>query len=382
MKVLHVIPDLKPAGAEIFLQDLLPALKSLGIHSRVISLRGCEAIGGRLQAAGISVEALHASGYLSMTFLLPRLRTLVRQYQPDVIHGWLYHGNLAAYFARGAWPDARLVWGIRHSLVAPRHEKAATRLVIRWGARLSRRADKIIYNAQAAASQHAQAGYASTKAVAIANGVDTEKFRPRIEERLRRRMECGFGNDDLLVGIVGRYHSIKGQDIFVRAARIAAASDSHTRFVMVGRGLDNSNSELVRWWEASDLRERVVLLGERTDMPDIYNMFDILVSASWGEGFPNAVVEAMASGVPCVVTDVGASRELVGDTGRVVPPGSDQYMAAAILELAGHSREHRRQLGVDARQRVISRYSRDRTVSAYADLYRNLTTHHAWATAG
>lgn len=382
MKVLHLIPDLKSGGAEIFLQHLLPALKPFGVDSRVISLRECGTIGPRLRAAGIPVEALRAHGYLSMAFLFPRLKTLTRQYQPDAIHGWLYHGNLAAYFARGAWSDARLVWSIRHSLVDPHHEKTATRLVIRWGARLSRRADKIIYNAQAAARQHAQAGYASAEAVAIPNGVDTEKFRPRMEERLRRRKEFGLGDDDLLIGMIGRYHSIKGQDVFVRAAKIAAASDSHIRFVMVGRGLDKDNAELIRLISASNVENRVVLLGERTDIPEILNILDMLVSASWGEGFPNAVAEAMACGVPCVVTDVGASLELVGDTGKIVPPGSDQNMAAAILALARQSRGYRRQLGIAARQRVISRYSRERSVSAYADLYRNLIAHRAWATAG
>lgn len=381
MKILHVIPDLKSGGAEIFLQDLLPALRRLGIDSGVISLRGYETIGRHLQAAGISVAALHASGYLSMALRLSRLKALVRRYQPDVIHGWLYHGNLAAYFAHRAWPAARLVWSIRHSLVDPHHERTATRLVIRWGARLSRRADQIIYNAQASATQHAQAGYAAFKAEVIVNGVDTDKFRPQTEGRSRRRKTYGVGDGDLLIGMVGRYHSIKGQDVFVRAAKIVAARNTRVRFVMVGQGLDNGNTELIRLISVSELRDRFVLLGEREDIPGILATLDILVSASWGEGFPNAVAEAMACGVPCVATDVGAARELVADTGRVIRPGSEQTLAAAILELAGQPDENRGKLGAAARARAVSLYSRERCVSAYADMYRNLAASRTEATA-
>lgn len=317
------------------------------------------------------MEALGARGYLSMTLLLPRLKALVRQYQPDVIHGWLYHGNLAAYFARRAWPEGCLVWSIRHSLVHPRHEKTATHLVILWGAKLSRHADQIIYNAQPVATQHARAGYASAKSVVIVNGVDTEKFKPRTEERLRRRKEYGFGNDDLLIGMVGRYHSIKGQDVFVRAAKFVAASNAHVRFVMVGRGLDDGDMELLKPL-APDLRARFILLGERTDIPAILTMFDILVSASWGEGFPNVVAEAMACGVPCVVTDVGASRDLVGDVGVVVRPGSERELADAIIGIATQSVSQRHELGEAARDRVIRLYSMERCISAYADLYTSL----------
>lgn len=372
MKVLHIIPDLQVGGAEIFLRTLLPDLQKAGIQSKVVSLRNHGIVGGQLESLGIPVVSLGVRGYFSALHALPRLRHLVRQYQPDVLHGWLYHGNLAAYFSRGALPAARLFWSIRHSIRDLKHEKAVTRLVIRLGARFSHRVDRIIYNAGASAMQHSQAGFASARAAVIANGIDTGRFSPNPEMRAASRRRYGFQDQHLLVGIIGRHHPIKGHDIFVRAAKTVAHANQQARFVMVGRGLDETNSELGALLRALDLTDRVHLLGEHGDIPEILNTLDIYVSASWGEGFPNVVGEAMACGVPCAVTDVGASRELVADTGTIVPPGSTQQLAAAILDLAALPPERRHALGAEARKRIVARYSRERCVLAYTNLYQNL----------
>lgn len=370
MKVLHIVPGLETGGTEMFLANLLPALQARGVESTLLSLRKGGAVAARLIDAGIAVQALGVGGYVSSALALPRLRALARDSRPDAVHGWLYHGNLAASLVRSTIPTAHLLWSIRHSLVGWRHEKAATRLMIRFGARLSRRVDRVVYNAQECASQHAQAGFADERTVVIPNGIDTNRFVPDSAWRSRNRRAHGFGDEDLLVGIVARYHPIKGHSLFVTAAAIAAGADRRLRFVMLGRGLDNS--ELEKLLAHSGIRDKIRLIDERKDVSGILNMLDVYVSASWGEGFPNVVGEAMACGVPCVVTDVGASRELVGNTGIVVAPGSPQSLAAAIVELTGRPAALRLELGAAARERVTSVFSWERSVSAYAELYANL----------
>lgn len=370
MKVLHIVPGLETGGTEVFLANLLPALQARGIESTLCSLRNGGTVATRLIDAGVPVRALGVGGYASSTLAWPRLRAVVRASRSDVIHGWLYHGNLAASLARSTTPTAYLLWSIRHSLVGRRHEKAATRLMIWCGARLSRRVDRIIYNAEASAHQHAHAGFANEKAMVIPNGIDTNRFVPNSASRSRNRRAHGFGDEHLLVGIIGRYHPIKGHILFITAAAIAADADPRLRFVMLGRGLDNS--ELERSLAQSGIREKVRLMDERTDVFGILNMLDVYVSASWGEGFPNVVGEAMACGVPCVVTDVGASHELVGDTGAVVTPGSAPGLAAAIVEMTRRPAALRLELGAAARDRVARLFSWERSVSAYAELYANL----------
>lgn len=370
MKILHIVPGLETGGTEVFLANLLPALQARGIESTLCSLREGGAVASRLIDAGVTVRALGVSGYFSSALAWSRLKALARASRPDVIHGWLYHGNLAASLARSGIPTAYLLWSIRHSLVGRRHEKAATRVTIRIGARLSRRVDRVIYNAQESARQHAYAGFANERAVVIPNGIDTDRFVPDAASRSRNRRAHGFADEDLLVGIVARYHPIKGHSLFVTAAAIAARTDRRLRFVMLGRGLDNS--ELEKLLAHSGIRDKTQLINERADVSGILNMLDVYVSASWGEGFPNVVGEAMACGVPCVVTDVGASRELVDGTGAIVAPGAPQSLAAAIVELTGRPAALRLELGAAARDRVTRLFSWERSVSAYAELYANL----------
>ena len=372
VKVLHIVPGLETGGTEVFLANLLPALQARGIESTLFSLRKGGTVAARLIDAGVKVQALGVGGYVSSALAWPRLSALAREARPDVIHGWLYHGNLAASLVRSTIPTAYLLWSIRHGIVGPRHEKAATRLVIRFGARLSRRADRLIYNAEECARQHTQAGFADERAVVIPNGIDTNRFKPDSEARSRGRHSYGLAADNLLVGIVGRYHPVKGYDLFVKAAAIAAGADPRLRFLMLGRGMREDNAELATLLAQSGIRDKIRLMGERTDVPETLSMLDVYVSASWGEGFPNVVGEAMACGVPCVVTDVGASRDLVGGTGAIVPAGSAPSLAAALIELTKRPATRRLELGAAARDRVARLFSWDRSVSAYAELYANL----------
>lgn len=372
MKVLHLVPALQTGGTEVFLAGLLPALQARGVESTLVSLRAGGAVAGRLIEAGVRVQALGVGGYFSSALACARLRALARDHQPEIVHGWLYHGNVAASLARSAVPSAHLLWSIRHSIVGRHQEKAATRLVIRLGAWMSRSVDRVIYNAQNSARQHALAGFAAERTVVIPNGIDCAKFRPDAAARSCNRRAHGFEDEDRLVGIVGRYHPVKGHSLFVQAAAIAAREDPRLRFLMVGRGLGDDNPELGALLARSGVRDKIRLMNEQADVTGILNMLDVYVSASWGEGFPNVVGEAMACGVPCVVTDVGSSRELVGDTGTTVPPGSEQSLAAAIIELAGRPAALRLELGAAARDRVARLFSWERSVSAYAALYASL----------
>jgi glycosyltransferase involved in cell wall biosynthesis len=158
----------------------------------------------------------------------------------------------------------------------------------------------------------------------------------------------------------------------VKAAAIAASANPRLRFVMLGRGLRDDNSELATTLAHSGVRDKIRIMDERTDVPETLNMLDVYVSASWGEGFPNVVGEAMACGVPCVVTNVGASHELVGDTGAIVPAGSAQSLAAAIIEMTSRPATQRLELGAAARDRVARLFTWERSVSAYVNLYASL----------
>jgi glycosyltransferase involved in cell wall biosynthesis len=144
-------------------------------------------------------------------------------------------------------------------------------------------------------------------------------------------------------------------------------------FVLCGRDVGWENELLASWIRQAGLEDRFFLLGPRDDIPRITTALDIAcLSSAFGEGFPNVLGEAMACEVPCVATDVGDSADIVGDTGRIVPPRQPETLAGAIRELVELGREGRERLGKAARERVRERFELGNVVRKYEGLYRSI----------
>jgi glycosyltransferase involved in cell wall biosynthesis len=159
---------------------------------------------------------------------------------------------------------------------------------------------------------------------------------------------------------------------FVRAALQVLKRRPGTRFLLLGRDVSFENPALMGIVPDA-LADRFIFLGERPDAHQLMHAMDILcMSSAWGEAFPNVLGEAMASGVPCVGTDVGDSANIIGDTGRFAPPGQPYALAEALLELLAMSSEERVAIGCAARQRIEARYALPAIVSQYADMYNQL----------
>lgn len=371
MKILHVISGLDTGGAELFLERLALELAGHDFRQIVVALRYAGTAGARLEAAGIPVHALHAGPNPAVVKALFALRQIVRRQTPDLIQGWLYHGNLGASLARRVGSAAcPVMWSIRHSLDGWHSERIGLRALIRFGGRCSGSAARILFNSQRAAYQHERFGYGRNKAVIIPNGFDCRRFYSDAELGLATRHKLGLSSDATVIGMVARYSPVKDHTTFLRAARILTDAVPQVRFLLVGKDADLRNAALHDILKALQIEECVTALGEREDMPALLNAMDVCVSSSWAEGFPNAVGEAMACGVPCVVTDVGASSELVGDTGRVVPVCAPESLAAALLELLRADAGVRAKMGAAARERILRNYKQSVIVGQYADFYR------------
>jgi glycosyltransferase involved in cell wall biosynthesis len=370
LKIAFVITDLEVGGAERMLLKLITRLDRRRWQASVISLMD----GGPLQPCfeeqGIPVYTLGMSSANSSLRGLRRLAQLLRQLQPDLVQGYMIHGNLCAQIA-GFMANRRLpvLWGVRHSNLDPSAEKASTILLSRALGLLSRFAAHIVYNSGAGRAMHEAMGYAAARASVIPNGFDTEAFRPSPEARTEVRRELGLAPDALLIGMVGRYHPMKGHGVFLRAAAQIAAARDNVFFVIAGSGLDSGNAELVQQVANERLVGRMFLLGVRADVPRITAAFDIATLSSVGEAFPNVVGEAMACAVPCVVTDVGDAARIVDDTGVVVPVNDAQALADGWARLLDMPAAERQALGMRARQLVCDRYSLDAIVAQYEALY-------------
>ncbi|MDQ7990087.1 MAG: glycosyltransferase [Candidatus Dactylopiibacterium sp.] len=370
-RVLFVTSGLGVGGAERALETLLPGLRARGLELAVVSLRGPQEVGARLRAAGITVHELGmAPSRPSLRGLLALWR-VTRAWRPDVLQGWMYHGNLAAQLARLAAPRARVVLGIHQTLTRLEFERPATRAVIRADAWLSRFAARVLYVAQAAVSGHEAAGYVR-RAVVLPNAIDTTRFRPDAQARAAVRSGLGLAPDARLVGLVGRLHPAKNHAGFLRAAAMVAAECPHARFLLVGAGVEPATPALAPLLEAPALRGRVFAVGAQADVPRWLAACDLSVLSSLQEALPNVVSEAMSCGLPCVVTDVGDAGRMIGDTGWLVPPDDDDALAYAMLRaLAEDAPAHARR-GEAARARALAHFAQDAVADRYAELYGRL----------
>ncbi|MDY7095452.1 MAG: glycosyltransferase [Acidobacteriota bacterium] len=376
MKIVHIITGLGTGGANTMLLRLLEEGRRSGLGGRteVISLTGRGALGDSVEALGIPLHALGAASPASMPLHLPALLRVLRRSRPDLIQGWMVHGNLAASLGALALPRPRppVLWNIRQSLYDLCWEKRTTALLIRLAARLSRGPRAIIYNSRISAHQHQQRGYAPERSLLLPNGYDTERLKPDAEARAQVRNELGLEEETPLVGLVGRWDPVKDHHGFLQAMARVRQAHSTLHLLLVGAGIDPENDDLARWLAETGLTDRAHLLGERRDISRLTAALDVAVSSSYTEAFSNVVAEAMACGVPCAVTDVGDSALIVGDTGRIVAPRDPEALAAAVSRLLAFSQEERRELGRRARQRIEERYSLAAVTARYDQVYQRI----------
>jgi glycosyltransferase involved in cell wall biosynthesis len=195
------------------------------------------------------------------------------------------------------------------------------------------------------------------------------------------RINLRLPEDTFLIGLIGRYHPMKDHANFLRAAGLAAAKIPSAHFVLVGRAIDQNNRELHDLVERMGLTDRVHLLGECENTAEICAGLDVFALSSYDESCPNVIGEAMACGVPCVVTDVGDARQIIGNTGRVIPPRNSEALAAAWMEMFEIGPEGRNNLGLAARERVVQHFAIDKIATRYADLYRRVIAQETRAEA-
>jgi glycosyltransferase involved in cell wall biosynthesis len=300
---------------------------------------------------------------------LVRLIESVSRASPDLLHGWMYHGNVAAML--GSILSLRfrpVIWSIHHTITRLTDEPTLTRRLIHMSARLSSRTSAISYCSRVSANDHEKLGFDPRRTSIIPNGTDCNEFRPSAEAGARLRKLLDLPPERLIIGHVARFHPMKDQVSLVRAISRAIAKGHDIQGVFIGEG--HVDGPVRAAAQELGIDDRITTLGVRSDVPDLLPGFDIFVlSSAWGEAFSLAVGEAMAAGVPAVVTAVGDSPWLVGSTGVVVPPNDPEALCAGLVELIEMDASQRRALGERARHRIVENFSLSLYVQRHVNLY-------------
>ena len=370
--ILHIITGLATGGAERSLFNLAVAEPARGFSHSVVSLTGMGHYGPRMKEGGVSVHALGISGAASLLAAPFKLGKLVRQIGPDIVQGWMPHGNVAATVAASmARRPVRVAWNIRQSLYDLSAEKRATQWMIRGLKTLSRRPDAIIYNSYQGREHHGALGFFPSRGIVIPNGFDTDRWKPDARHRSALRAAIGVAEGVPVGGFVGRFHALKDVPTFMAASAVALAEVPELHIVMVGDGLTRENSALQGLF-AKLPPQRFHTPGRRDDIERILPGFDFFCLSSASEAFPNVLGEAMASGLPSIATDVGDCARLLDGHGRIVLRGDPGIMAKAMVEMARMDIASRAEIGKAARARITTSYGLAATVDAYTQLYDSM----------
>jgi len=223
---------------------------------------------------------------------------------------------------------------------------------------------RTIFVAKASYESHLKVGYNRNRAVVIPNGIDLKRYSGgTVKEKTRQRRDT----KQLLT--LSRWHHNKDIPNLIHA--LSETKESEFELILCGAGLDDDNSELIELIRKNNLSEKVRLFGFRSDVIDIMKSADLFVLPSATEGFPNVLIEAMACELPCISTDVGDCREIIGDDRFIVPPENSEALAVAIEHF--FDMEHSEvELVIERNLQMVSdKYTLGNVVKTYEKLYMN-----------
>ena len=367
MKVVHIITGGEGrGGAEGALLRLINGT-SKKVEHIVYTLLDMPEYNSDFKEADIVIQTLNIRSLKSFAINLYKLRKEILEYEPDIIQSWMGHSNFLFGLLGKTW-GVPVVWNIRQSRVTKKELGSKNYALMKASAKLSKLIPyKIINCSLKSIELHKQAGFYDNFAY-IPNGINIDSSDHKLIESQK--------NKEFTVGHVGRYDPAKNHALFISSFNSFNKKHTQSRCIMAGTGISYENVVFKNKY-AHLINASFTLLGQvhnRNDLFDIYKKMDCLVLSSITEGFPNVLIEAMSCGVPCISTDVGDAREIIADTGWIIP-SEDQNALEKALEEA--YREYldfpedwvaRRE---KAYERVVENYSVEKMCERYIDVWND-----------
>jgi len=347
------------------------------IEHIVISLTKNGLIGEKIKKLDVEIFCLNMTKSFNLINKFIDLKKLLSEKKPDLVQTWLYHSDLIGGLASKLSLSCPIVWNIRHSDLSSEANKRTTILVAQLSAKLSNYIpDCIISCSKVAKNIHINIGYNKDKIEIIPNGFNISEFNQAKYNKKILYDELDISYNNNLIGMVGRYDPQKDYDNLLNAALLLKKNYyslfNQSHFILCGKNVDENNKELTNFLKKNKMESNFHLLDIRDDIPMIMASLDLFTLSSLGEGFPNVVGEAMASNTPCVVTDVGDSAYIVGDTGIVVRPKNSSELMQGWVNIITKSRKEIEKLGEKARKRIIDNFTIKKISKKYLDLYNTL----------
>lgn len=364
LRILQLITELAPAGAERCVYELACRLDRDQFDVRVAALRG-GAVADWLAEAGVAVTVLGVRGKWDVG-KLGRLVRMLRRERIDILHTHLFHADLAGRLA--AWLAGRV--RVVHTVhIAETRFRPWQFAFYRLTAGLC---DRLIAVSGSAGDYHAsRCGLPPSRYTVIPNGIDIAAYSRCAQARAALRAEWGVGPDEVLAAFVGRLDYQKGLDTLLAAMSSLHSQGRAPKLVIAGQGPQQGMLE--KFLAAEPAGRRIRLLGFTNDVRGVLSAADLLAMPSRWEGFGLAAAEAMAASLPVVATNAAGLRDVVvpGRTALVVDKDDPKALAGAIEQLSADA-ALRKRLGQAGRRRAVERFDINTTIAAHEALYRQI----------
>lgn len=370
IKLLHIITQIGPGGAEQILVQLLEKIDINKFECIVISLKGGNYFHKkRIEDSGAKLYCLDGERGILFFMKFFTLYRIVKTENPDIIQSWMYHSDFIGFILAKLIKIKYIFWGVHSTKLSFSTSSTLTIFLRKCCTIFSRFTTKIINCSATSIQEHIRIGYKKEKFVYIPNGYDEEVFY--LNQSLSIRHEFGLTEDSIVIGLIARFNPEKDHLNFLQGLSEVKLRFPEVRALLAGDGIDNENEYLRNIIKEYGLESNIIMVGLRSDLINIYNTIDFLVLSSVSEAFPNVVAEAMLCEKPCVVTDVGDAAKIIGDTGFVVPIKNPERLSNAICKMMDMSKNERNILGNKARSRILNHYSLNKMVESYESIYLN-----------
>ena len=323
-KILHIISGLDSGGAEKILIDLV--INDITNNHYIVSLKDEGIYKKKILEKKINVKCFYFNKFnffikiIMLTFYVAKLK-------PKIVLTWMYHADLIGGIIAKLLLVNKIYWNLRNSTLDKKNTKWITLIILKICSKLSYFIPhKVISCSEEAIKVHIEEKYKKNFHL-IYNGVDTNKFK---------NFNYKVNKNILVLGYAGRWHEQKNFPFFFECLSELKKKFNFNKFkvLLAGNQINKNNSDLINLIKRYDLIDNIDLLDEINDMPKFYNNIDVnILTSSYGEAFPNVLVESMSCETPCLSTDIGDAKKIIGKYGWIVNQNDKDKFCNIILEI-------------------------------------------------
>ena len=366
-KIVHIISGLQVGGAERSLFNICNSSLNDSFKQYVICLGNRGYYSQKIEEIGLEIYHINFSSWHFFKSLI-KFITVLKKISPNIIQGWMNHGNFASILALLILNFKPIIyWNIRQSFYKNKNDLFYTKFLFLFNIVFSRIPKKIIINSNISKIQLQNFGFHVDSFKFIPNGFDSNYWVRDLSFRKLKRENLGIKNLDFVIGYVGRYHSMKNIILLLKAFEIISINLPNTKLVIIGQKENDFNKFEKQIFDRIP-KNQIILLNQMYDVNKYYSLFDLFILCSVSEGFPNVLGEAMSCELCCISTNVGEASALLQDVGLIIPVDDLDALVREITNCIGNL-EITKNMGGGARNKIIKSYSLQNTVNQYFNLY-------------